>query len=74
MLVLGGYAPCDVQLAARDVEVGGCDGEGEVHDDALGGDGAGVIGFGDAADGAGAEQVGGLDEVVGVPLVKRHKH
>lgn len=59
-----------MQLAGADVEVGGCDGDGEVEGYALRGDGARVGGFGDAADRAGAEEVGGLDEVVGVPLEK----
>jgi len=64
----GGYAAGDVELARGNVEVGRCDVDGEVDGDALGGGGAGVVGVSYAAEGAGGEEVGGLDEVVGVPL------
>lgn len=61
MFVLRGYAACDVQLPAADVEVGRCDGYRELEGYALGCDGAGVGGLGDAAEGAGGEAIGGLD-------------
>ena len=68
MLILRRHAPRDVQLPRPDVEVGACNRDCEVQDDALRGDGAGVGRFGDAPDGFCADEVGGLDQVVRVPL------
>lgn len=70
VFVLLGYATGNVELAGLRVEVerGHADGEGDVDAGAGGGAGAGF--GGDAADGGGAEEIEGGDEVVGVPLGK----
>ena len=67
---LGRNLPADVQGGGLRVEVGAADADEQCDVHARGGGGAGGGGGGYAAEGLGFEEVGGLDEVVGVPLGK----
>ena len=68
MLALRRYFARDVQLPGSYVEVGRGYADREVHGDAGRGHGAAVGFFGYTAHGARAQEVVGLDQVVGVPL------
>lgn len=61
IFVLDCDAPCDVELPPSNVEVCAGYGYSEVNFYAFAGDGARVRGFLDAAEGTGADEIGGLD-------------
>ena len=74
ILIFYRYTPRDVQLATANIEVGRGDGDGKVDFHALADRGPAVRGFSYTAEGAGAKKVGGLDQVIGVPLEMELKY